>query len=371
MTLKCDVKHYGKESESHCIDSMVDTLERVRSGGKRAVIQANDDLDFSNSTILITGASGMVGSSATKKVLKRWPTTNVVAIVRNKEKAKHVLREYLNNPRLLIIEQDICRPLKYVGMADYIIHTAGVTGGSKQHVDYPMSTIKTALDGTTNILEYARQKASKGMVYLSSLEIYGKVPEETNNIIETDGGYIDPTNIRSSYSESKRMCECICASYARQYGVPVTIARLTATFGPGTSYNDNRVFAQFAKAIIEGKDIVLKSTGETVRNYCDVDDCTDALIILLQKGLPGEAYNIANEATEISIKKLAERFISLFPESGSKLVFDIAKDITKLGYNSTIKVCLNASKLKRLGWEPHYDIDQMIHRLVSAMKEIR
>ena len=103
------------------------------------------------------------------------------------------------------------------------------------------------------------------------------------------------------------------------------VARLTATFGPGVSYNDGRVFAEFARSIIEEKDIVLKSTGETVRNYCDVADCADALILLLENGESGEAYNIANSDTEISIIDLAKRFVKLFPEAGTSVSIESMK----------------------------------------------
>lgn len=328
-------------------------------------------LDFSGCTVLITGASGMVGSCAARTILSRWPDARIVALDLNTEKAGSSLKEYLDDPRLTIIGQDICREIEFDGDVDYIIHTAGVTGGSKQHIDMPMRTISISLDGTVNVLEFARRKQVKGFVFTSSLEVYGKLPPEKEYVKETDGGYIDPTNVRSSYPESKRMCECICASYAKQYGVNAVIARLTATFGQGVNYSDGRVFAQFARSVIQGEDIVLRSTGETVRNYCDVRDCVTALMTLLQYGQAGEAYNIANKDTEISIRALAERFIKLFPESGTKLRFDIVEDIGKLGYNGTIRSCLAPDKLMELGWAPEHGLDDMIRSLVSSMKNSR
>lgn len=319
-------------------------------------------------SVMVTGASGLVGSRVVRKLLEDEKDVTVIAVVRNVEKAKEKLACYLCNPRLILWNGDVCQPIAYEGEVDYIIHTAGVTGGSKQHIDAPMTTIHTALQGTINILEYARKRSVKGVIYLSSLEIYGKGGFDAGSIRETDGGYIDPTNVRSSYSESKRMCECICASYAKQFGLRVMIARLTATFGPGVSYTDGRVFAQFARSVIEKQNIVLKSTGETVRNYCDVDDCADALILLLEKGESGQAYNVANELTEISIKDLAEKFIQLFPEAGISLEFDLSTDATKLGYNQTMRSVLDAGKLKAVGWIPRYSLNDTIIRLVDSMR---
>ena len=95
------------------------------------------------------------------------------------------------------------------------------------------------------------------MVYLSSLEVYG-TPDGTKEFItESDYGYIDPLQARSSYSEGKRMVECLCKAYQEEYGVPVRVARLSQTFGTGVAYDDGRVFAEFARCAMEKKDIVL------------------------------------------------------------------------------------------------------------------
>lgn len=106
-----------------------------------------------------------------------------------------------------------------------------------------------------------------------------------------------------------------------------------------------------------------------MRNYCDTLDAADAILTVLEKGERGEAYNVANMATDLSIKELAERFIALYPESGITLKFDIPEDITKLGYNGTVKIRLDTEKLEKLGWKPKFGADDMIRHLVSAMRE--
>lgn len=324
-----------------------------------------------NSTILITGATGMIGQNIVKLLLRYNDEFNtnirVIGHARNAEKFKKIYEDVLLRSDLSSCICDVTA-LNTSEKVDYIIHTASVTGGSKQHIDYPMRTIGTSIDGTRVALEMAREQKVKGIVFLSSLEVYGNTGQDKKYITEEDGGYIDPMNVRSSYSEGKRICECMFSAYAKQYGIPATVARLTASFGYGVSYHDNRVFAQFAKSILNHKDIILKSTGETVRDYCDTEDVARALLILLINGVPGNAYNVANMKTEISILKLAERFIELYPESGSKLVFDLSEDVAKFGYNKTMRNVLDSHKLQDLGWSPKYGIDDMIIHLMKSMK---
>lgn len=321
---------------------------------------------FQGKTVLVSGATGMIGSQVVKRLLE-INSVKIIALYRNDKKRDLLFLE--KNPNLTWIKHDICNELDLADEIDFIVHTAGVTGGSNKHIDAPMTTIKTALDGTVNLLELAKAKAVKGFVYLSSLEIYGKTDFNISTIEETDGGYIDSTSVRSSYSESKRMCETICAAYCKQFNVPAKIVRLAPTYGKGASYNDNRVLCEFAKCIIERRDIVLKSTGDTVRNYCDVDDAVDAILLVLTDGQNGEAYNIANMNMEVSIKELAEHVIALYPESNIQLRFDLADDITKLGYNQTVKIRLDSSKLMKLGWVPKNDLDQMIRNVVGALSD--
>ena len=319
---------------------------------------------LNNKTVLVSGATGMIGSQLVRKLLE-IDGVRVIGLFRNEAKRDFLFPE--DNPNLSWIKCDICENVPIPGEIDYIVHTAGVTGGSRKHVDYPMTTISTAINGTINMLELAKEKKVRGFVFLSTLEIYGKTDLGDSLIKETDGGYIDTTAVRSSYSESKRMCENICAAYCRQFDVPAKIVRLAPTYGKGASYSDNRVLCEFARCTIEKKDIVLKSSGETVRNYCDVDDAVDAILLVLTDGVNGEAYNIANMNIEVSIKQLAERVVSLYPESGTHLKFDLAEDITKLGYNQTMKICLDSSKLMKLGWAPHNGLDQMIINVVDAL----
>lgn len=320
---------------------------------------------FRDKTILITGATGLIGSHivaslvAAKTNLKISMT--ILAMVRSEERAKLIFNDILDEVSLLI--GDVNDTVNYDGKIDYIIHGASVTS-SLDFIQKPVDTIFTAIDGTKHLLNLAKEKKVAGFIYLSSLEVYGNQLDKVN-ISETDYGYIDFTNVRSSYSEGKRMVECLSMAYASQYNIPVTIARLTQTFGPGVAYNDNRVFAQFARSAIEKKDIILHTTGQTMRSYCYTKDAVSAIFYILLKGTHQQAYNVANESSFISIKDLAQ-LVSKLSDEVISVEVDM-KDTDKLGYNPEVKINLQTKKLKALGWKPTVNLEEMLQKLIGSM----
>ena len=175
--------------------------------------------------------------------------------------------------------------------------------------------------------------------------------------------------VRSCYPESKRMCESLCASYASEYGVPAKVVRLTQTFGPGVAYNDGRVFAEFARCAIEGRNIVLNTKGETKRNYLYTEDAANALFTVLAKGVPGEAYNAANEETYCTIYEMA--CLVAKECAGGKIEVEVREraDAAKLGYAPTLHMNLDASKLRSLGWEPQVGFVDMYKNTIQAMSD--
>lgn len=307
---------------------------------------------FDGKTILVTGATGLIGKLCVKSLLNSGYNTQVIALVRDEEKAKNIFGE---SKRLTYLVQDINQRINTTRRVDYIIHAASTTS-SKDFVEKPVETIYTAINGSRNILEFAKNKRLEGMVYLSSLEIYGV--NEKENIKEEDYGYIDILNPRSSYSESKKMVETMCISYGTEYGVPVKIARLAQTFGAGVSISDNRVFAQFAKAIINKENIVLHTKGETKRNYCYTTDTVRGIFTILTKGENNNAYNVANENSYCSISEMAH----LLENEYTKVKYKI--DEINRGYNPTVKIALNTEKLNALGWEAKVDLKEMFDRLI-------
>ena len=167
------------------------------------------------------------------------------------------------------------------------------------------------------------------------------------------------------------MAECLCISYGHEYGVPVKIVRLSQTFGPGVSYSDNRVFAQFARCAIENQDIVLKTKGETYRNYCYIRDVVTGILCVLLKGNSNEAYNIANKDTGISICDMAHMIADDIADKKINVVFDIADDIAKLGYGPTIKISLDTDKIEQLGWKAEVGIEDTLRSAWNWQLKLR
>lgn len=324
--------------------------------------------ELAGKTVLVTGATGLIGSTVVRVLLTanelKELGIHVVALVRKREKAEHVFGGLVDAEGLELLVGDVTQPLSYEGTVDYIVHGASPTS-SRFFVSRPVETIATAIDGTRNVLEFAREKHVSGMVYLSSLEVYG-TPSQDGPISERDYGYIDPLSVRSSYSEGKRLCECLCCSYAAEFGVPVKIARLSQTFGAGVAYDDPRVFAEFARCAVEKKNIVLHTAGNTLRTYCYTRDAASALVYVLLKGEPGTAYNVTNPDTGVTIREMAQTVCETFPESGISVEFDTPDDLASFGYNPEMRIRLDPTRLEELGWKPTVGLAEMFTRMVAG-----
>ncbi len=324
---------------------------------------------FDNATVLITGATGLIGYTLTKMLLGYAEKTSnglkVIALVRNIEKAKKMYSDF-SEENLKFVVSDITEKIDIEDDIDYIIHGASQTS-SKAFVGEPVETIFTAINGTTNMLELAKEKKVKSFVYLSSMEVYG-APLTDEKITEEHSCNLDTMSVRTSYPESKRMCESLCTAYYNEYGVPTKVIRLTQTFGPGVSYNDGRVFADFARCAIEGRDIILHTKGETKRNYLYTADAVTAILAVLLSDKNGEAYNAANEGTYCSIFEMAELVANKCSEKNISVKIEI-DDESKFGFAPTLKMNLDTSKLNNIGWSAITSLEEMFTKLIICMEE--
>ncbi len=333
---------------------------------------AKTDLPFEklkDASIMITGATGLVGSMLTMALaaINRVKGLNmtIIPLIRDENKARLVFGNLYDREDIDPAFGDITLPISYDKKIDYIIHGASVTA-SKVMVTKPVETIDTALWGTEQILKLAEFKKVKSMVYLSSMEAFGITDPSLESVKEEDLGYIDVMNVRSCYSEGKRMCELLCASFHSEYQVPVKIARLAQTFGAGVSKQEGRVFAQFAKAAMKGEDIVLHTKGESWGNYCYTADSVAGILTILLKGEDANVYTVANPETSIMIKDMAQMVADNFSEGKTKVVFDIPEDSKAFGYAPDVELHLNADKLMSLGWKPKYGLVKMYERMIKS-----
>lgn len=323
-----------------------------------------------NSSFVITGATGLIGSLIVKYLLYANRTMNfgakIYAVVRNVEKADKIFAEEKTDALTYVVADLTKEKVNCEGDCDYIVHAAAVTA-SKVMVSDPVGTICTSIDGTEKMLQLAVEKKAKAFIYISSMEIYGQ-PTVGGKTAEKDLGYVDIENVRSCYPEGKRMCECLCTAYAAQYGVNVISARLAQTFGAGILPTENRVFAQFARSVMRGENIVLHTTGESEGNYVYTADAIAAIMTLLVKGKAGEAYNIVNEDSHITIRNMAELVAREIAGEKIQVVIDIPEDSVSLGYAPPVKMWLDASKMRELGWKPEIGLVEAYKRMICWMK---
>ena len=350
-----------------------ESSKKTRQQEDIELIAGDNSLDFEmyrNTTVFVTGATGLIGSSIIKSLLysnqKNSLGMHLIAAVRSTNKAERIYGKLLERSDLELYIGDVTEPMVYKGSIEYIFHTASVTA-SKTMVEHPVGTIETAYQGTHNVLELAREKQARGLVYVSSMEVYGRPDSEFEYVTEKDLGYIDISSVRSSYSEGKRICECLCSGYVSEYNVPVKIARLAQTFGAGILPNDNRVYVQFAKSAIYGEDIVLHTEGTSEGNYCYIRDVVKALLLLGYKGEKGEAYNIVNESTHMQIREMAKLVAEKISGGKIQVRFEIPESTQAFGYAPIVKMKLSSAKMRGLGWEPEVDLQQMYERMLYDM----
>ena len=309
---------------------------------------------------LITGATGYIGSLLAEYLLKK--NCKVTLIVRNIERLK-----LTSNSNLKIIQGDICDIVAMDQIQenyDYLIHCAAPTKSAYMMTN-PVEVADAIVNGTQNMLRLATKCNIKSMVYLSSMEVYGKIScLDGRRVKENELGELDIDNVRSCYPMAKRMAENYCYLYFKEYGVPVKVARLAQTFGRGVSKEDNRVFAQFAKSVVNGTDIVLHTKGNSVGNYCDVDEVIDGILFLLEHGKSGEVYNIVNESNTMTIKEMAEVVAQEIAGGKIKVKFDIPKD-NPFGYAAETGLRLSGAKMKALGWEAKTTLVEMYQKMLN------
>jgi len=317
-----------------------------------------------NQTIMITGASGLIGSYFLNTFIKLNEEYDAnIQIIPLIRKINKLNKEVINKKYVIPIVQDITQPINYDGNVDYIIHAASPASPPLMR-EKPVETNLANTVGTANALIFAKEHNTKKFLFISSREVYGQNISDKKYFKEDDLGIINQLIPRNSYAESKKAAENMCLGFNEEYGLDTKIVRLGQTFGPGMNIDGGMVHTEFLKMLLNNKNIVLKSDGSSLRTYTYISDAISAMfkIILESKDI---VYNAVNNKNEVSIKELAEIIINLCPEMNSKLVFDIEEE--KEGYDySTFKFCLISSEKirKELGWNPKYSVEEGLKRTI-------
>ena len=301
-------------------------------------------------TVFITGATGMIGRALVKTLCLADQTydlhIHLILLVRDIKKAEFIFGEIPPKTSIHYMAGNVESRIDIPEPIDYIIHCAGQTA-SREFVDHAVETIYTTVYGVDHTLKLAKEKNVESFVFLSSMEVYG-YPQKGQRVTESEIGQFTPLNLRNSYPISKIMGEMLCFAYAKEYGVPAKIIRLTQTIGHDAFDQDQRFCAYLQKCAAKKKDIVLKTAGETERSYIDAADAVTAILAVLVKGANGKAYNAADEKTYCSIAELAQKTAA---DNGIKVIFDI-QDKPAAEYPDTLFMNLNTDAIRGLGWMP-------------------
>ena len=321
-------------------------------------------------TILITGATGMIGSFLTDVIMYKNRTTDlkckIFAITRNQRFANERFSDYIGDSLFYFFPHDVNRPLSeiVVNQVDYLIHLASNTHPIQYALE-PISTIETNIIGTSNLLKFATNNQVSRVVFASSVEIYGENQGNTELFSENDCGYINCNTPRAGYPEAKRCGEALCQAYIAQRGADIVIPRLTRTFGPTMKMDDSKAVSQFIKCALKKKNIVLKSEGKQYYSFMYVPDSVSGLLTAFFYGKKGEAYNIAEENHDCTLKEIAAIIADI---AGTEIEYQLPNTVEASGYSKATKARLNGHKLMALGWKPYFDLRSGLERTIRILK---
>ena len=351
------MKRYNSKIYWHDIESTINFEELNKLAGRK---------------LLITGATGMI-ASVIIDILMYYNNTiidssqgiHIIAVSRNEAKARERFAAYWDSGFFTYLSRDISQPLPELGDVDYILHAASNTHPRAYATD-PIGTITANVTGTYELLSYAAEHHCRRFLCFSSVEIYGENRKDVDKFDESYLGYIDCNTVRAGYPESKRLSESLCNAFAAQKGQDFVIGRFSRVYGPTMGQEDSKAIAQFIRRAAAGEDIVLKSEGNQLYSYTYVVDAAVAALYLLLYGKSGEAYNVADEKSEITLKELAQ---ILADAAGSKVIFELPDAVERAGYSTATKALLDTGKITALGWRASTPIKEGLEKTVRILRE--
>ncbi len=315
--------------------------------------------------VLLTGATGMIGSVLADLLMTRGDVF-VTALSRSEETMRLRFPSYFGQNRFSFLSQDIASPMNTEETFDYIVHAAG-NAHPVAYARDPVGTMNGAYLGAANLLDYGHRHGTRRFMMVSSGEVYGQPSENMVGFSEEYSGYVDPMRSRSCYPSAKRAAETLCASYRVQYGLDTVVARPCHIYGPSQTEGDSRAVSQFFRSAAAGADIVLKSKGEQVRSYCYAVDAASALVTILLMGAGGEAYNIAERHSVVSIAELASLIAA---EAEVAVRFEAPEEAERSGYTPVTRGVLRGEKLEALGWLAQTSLSDGIARTLAVLRTL-
>lgn len=331
-------------------------LSRIeREELEKYITENHFDEALKGKTLLITGAKGLIGTAITKWILLQNELkacdTMLYASTRNPEEIPDYIEK---EDKIRYIPHG--REAEFCPFVDFILHAASPVR-NQIHMQYPMETFRTNVDGMERMLELCSRNKDCILLFFSSEEVYGAPSDSSPVVTEETVAAIDSLNLRSCYPLAKKACEFLAYSAAKEYHLKCRILRLSVTQGLYQPYEETRVSSEILRCILENKNLHMKSDGLSKKCMLYTLDAVTASFTVLLKGEDGEAYNATNQKTFLSIRDLAER---LFQSFNPKLKIIYENTVNKSdGFLPHRSIVLDCRKLEALGWRAKADLEHI------------
>lgn len=323
-----------------------------------------------NQTILITGGAGFLGKNIvwTLQELNKNHNTNCKIIVVDNY-VTGLKDELEDDENTILLKGDITKEINLDGEIDYVIHAAGIASPIF-YTKYKLETIDVSIQGTKRVLELARKKQSKGVLFFSTSEVYGSPSAENVPTPETFNGNVSCVGPRAHYDEPKRMAETLCVTYASIYDMKVNIVRPFNVYGPGMRLDDGRGVINIIKYALQNKDLPIYGDGLSTRTWTYITDATIGFIKTLFAEMSGEAFNIGMDNPEISTIELSKLIVNLSDSDSKLTIVDAPIEAYEKGFD-VLRRCPDISKSKNmLGFKPVIKVDEGLKRTIDWMREV-
>ncbi len=308
-----------------------------------------------NQTILVTGAAGFLGSHLSEKLLMKGH--KVIGIDNLSSGSSKNLENIITQENFHFIEHDIT---DYIDIECDQIYNLACPASPVQYQNNPISTLKTNVIGTYNLLELAVRNDAK-IFQASTSEVYGDPLEHPQR--ESYWGNVNPIGIRSCYDEGKRCAETLFFDYQREHKIQIRVGRIFNTYGPKMQLEDGRVVSNFIVQALAGKSLTVYGAGNQTRSFCFVDDLIRGFILLMEHDKLSGPVNLGNPI-EFTMIELAEKVIKL-TSSTSEIIFEeLPQDDPKMR-RPDIDLAF-----QELGWSPSISLDEGLRKTIEYFKDI-
>jgi UDP-glucuronate decarboxylase len=306
--------------------------------------------------VLVTGGAGFLGSHLCERLLADGH--EVVCLDNFFTGTPANVAHLRDHPRFELFRHDVQEALTME--VDQIYHLA-CPASPIHYQRNPVRTIRTAVQGTLNLLDVAREASSR-MLIASTSEVYGDPAEHPQT--ESYWGNVNPIGPRACYDEGKRCAEALATSYAIQYGVQVRIARIFNTYGPRMHENDGRVVSNFVVQALSGKPLTIFGDGQQTRSFCFVSDLVEGFVRLMASEHGCDPVNLGNprESTMIELATLIKQMAG----SKSEIIHEPLPKDDPVRRNPDIT---RAQKLLG-GWGPKVPLEEGIAATIAYFRTV-